>query len=148
MEGYPLRLLVIVTIMAVAMPILYGAFAVYDQGGVTRQLGASIDRLSYAAQTAYTGPGTRLTISFLVPEGFTTTVDWVRIGDVPNGTDSSIIRFQIAGGSPGAYVVEDPNVPMMGPFNRSLELVPGEHRLRVEGLVRGDGAFVRITKVA
>ena len=144
-EGLPLKLIITAIVLAITIPMMFGALRAYDRSKVELELSAEIDRFVSGVQLVYSsGPGNSMMLDFSAAKGTFTNLDYVRFGDVPGGNYSSVIRYRISGMQEVLAVIQSPNVPMMSSDNSVLEIMPGDYHIMAECVVsqqdlNGDG---------
>lgn len=144
-EGFPLKLMITAVVLAITVPMMFGALRTYDRARVEQDLQAEIDEFVSTAQLVYlSGPGNSAVVEFGAPKGAFTALDYVRFGDAPGGQMASVIRYKIGGSTETLTVIQSPNVPMMSPANETLEIMSGNCRIIVQCLnaqadLNGDG---------
>jgi len=137
-EGLPLRLIIVMVILAITIPATLGSFRAYDRNRVETSLLSEIDVVTSAVKTVYTsGPGNSATIKFNPASGSMTGVESIIFGDVPGGDMVSAIRYKIQGRAERIVPVVSPNVPMSGANGAPLRLTSGNYIIKAECINSG-----------
>ena len=144
-EGLPLKLIITAIVLAITIPLMFGALKTYDKSKVEQELNSEIDRFISAVQLIYSsGPGNSAVLEFRAAKGTFTGLDYIKFGDEPGGDYSSVIRYRISGMQETPTVIQSPNVPMMCSSNLTFEIMPGTYEIIAECLtsqsdLNGDG---------
>lgn len=144
-EGLPLKLIITAIVLAITIPLMFGALKTYDKSKVEQELSAEIDEFISGVQLIYSsGPGNSAVLEFRAAKGTFTGLDYVIFGDEPGGDYSSVIRYRISGIQEVPTVIQSPNVPMMSSSNSTFEIMAGNYEIIAECLtsqsdLNGDG---------
>ncbi len=144
-EGLPLQLIITAVVLAITIPLMFGALQTYDKSKVENEIRSEIDEFISTVQLVYvSGPGNRAVIEFHVSNGAFTGIDYLKFGDEPGGNNYSVIRYRINGMQEVSTVLKSPNVPMISVEGNELTLMPGQYEIIVECLthetdLNGDG---------
>lgn len=144
-EGLPMKLIITAVVLAITVPMMFGALRTYDRSRVEQELGAEIDSFVSTIQLIYSsGPGNSAVQEFRAAKGAFTSIDYVRFGDMLGGNYSSVIRYRIGSMQEVPMVVRSPNVPMMSPDNSTFEVMSGTYQIIAECMcsqsdLNGDG---------
>jgi len=132
-EGMPLQLIIVAVVLAITIPLMFGALRTYDKSKVEQELNSEIDNFIGMAKLAYTsGPGNSAIVEFRAAKGTFTSIDYVRFGAEPDNNFSSVIQYKLNNRPEVLIVVESPNVPMMSLDNSTFEIQPGEYKIMIE----------------
>ena len=144
-EGLPLQLIITAVVLAITIPLMFGALRTYDKSKVENETRSEISEFISTVQLVYvSGPGNRAVVEFHAPNGAFTGIDYLKFGDAPGGNNSSVIRYKISGMQEVPTVLKSPNVPMMSVEDNEFTLMPGQYEIIVECLthdcdLNGDG---------
>ena len=134
-EGLPLKLIITAIVLAITIPLMFGALKTYDKSKVEQELSSEIDEFISAVQLIYSsGPGNSAALEFRAAKGTFTGLDYVKFGDEPGGDYSSVIWYRISGMSEVPKVIQSPNVPMMSSSNLTFEIMAGNYEIIAECL--------------
>lgn len=134
-EGLPLKLIVTAIVLAITIPLMFGALKTYDKSKVELELNSEIDGFISAVQLIYSsGPGNSAILEFRAARGSFTGLDYVKFGDQPGGNYSSVIQYKINGMQEVLRVIQLPNVPMMSSSNLTFEIMAGNYEIIAECL--------------
>ncbi len=137
-EGLPLRLIIVMVILAITIPATLGSFRAYDRNRVETCLLSEIDAVSSTVKAVYTsGPGNSATIGFNPVSGTMTGIESVLFGDVLGGGMVSAIRYKIQGRAECIVPVVSPSVPMSGANGTPLCLTSGNYIIMAECIDSG-----------
>ena len=90
-EGLPLQLIITAIVLAITIPLMFGALQSYDKSKVENEIQSEINEFISAVQMVYvSGPGNRAIVEFNAPDGAFTPIDYVKFGDEPGGNYSSV----------------------------------------------------------
>ena len=132
-EGLPLQLIIVAVVLAITVPLMFGALRTYDKSKVENELHSEINEFISAAQLVFvSGPGNRMMVKFHAADGAFTSLDYVKFGDGPGSNYSSVIRYKIGGMQEVPVVLKNPNVPMMSIEDNEFILMPGQYEIIVE----------------
>ncbi len=135
-EGVPIKLLVVAIVLAITVPLIFSALRSYDHARVEQGLEAELDEFVTMVQTIYvSGPGNGVTMEIDIPSGTFSRVETISFGDVLGGSMSSVIRYRLQGRAESLLVLKNPNVPMTGIDNSSLEIASGHYEILAECFV-------------
>ncbi|MCK5024341.1 MAG: hypothetical protein KAR56_01855 [Thermoplasmata archaeon] len=144
-EGLPLKLIITAIVLAITIPMMFGALRTYDRSKVEQEIKSEIDRFISMAQLVYSsGSGNSAVLEFRAAKSTFTGIDYVRFGDVPDGNYSSVVRYRISGMPEVPTVILSPNVPLMSSGNSTFEIMSGNYQIIAECLttlsdLNGDG---------
>ncbi len=132
-EGLPLKLIITAIVLAITIPLMFGALKTYDKSKVEQEISAEIDRFISTVQLVYSsGPGNSAVLEFRAAKGTFTGLDYVKFGDEPGSNYSSVIRYKISGMQEVPAVIRSPNVPMMSTGNSTFEIMGGDYSIIAE----------------
>lgn len=128
-EGIPLNLIIIVLILAIALPIMWVGLVNYDNTQKENEIRSEIEFMITTIKFVYTsGENNSQKINVDFGSSFATKVEGVEIGDDLDGLWSTI-RYKLSNGPKVTMVIEDPNIPVA---NRTQN--------GPEALILGDGS--------
>lgn len=134
-EGIPLKLIIIVLIMAISIPLIWRGFESYDRTQTENNLRSELDFLvTRVKQVYFGGVGNADSVEVNFRNGLFTKIEYIKIGDSPNAIWSSI-RYKLNYKGVETIVIENPNIPLAyndnGDF-KSLELGSDRYRIHLE----------------
>ena len=134
-EGLPLQLIITAVVLAITIPLMFGALHTYDKSKVENEIRSEISEIIATIQMIYvSGPGNRAIVEFNANNGAFTSIDNVKFGDEPGGNYSSVIRYTINGMQEVPTVLKSPNVPMISIDGSAFILMSGQYEIIVECL--------------
>jgi hypothetical protein len=134
-EGIPLKLIIIVVILAITIPITFKGLESYDRTQTERNLRSELEFLSTTIKQVYlNGMGNAVDVEVDLADGMMTKIENVQIGDTLDGIYSSI-RYKLNYKSTEFMVIKNPNIPV-GRYSESefgpLILGSGKHTIHLE----------------
>jgi len=133
LEGLPLQLIITAIILAITVPMMFGALRNYDRSMTRQNLVEEIDDFAAGVQNLFMmGPGNSQTFEFTASGSAFCRPEQIMFGDNPTGEFQSVIRFRISGMAEEYRVIQSPNVPMMNIENETLEILSGTHMIIAE----------------
>jgi hypothetical protein len=156
-EGIPLKLIIVLLIMAITIPITWRGLETYDRAQTENNLRSELEFLSTNIKQVYlSGVGNAKEVEVDFDNGIMTKIDWIEIGDSVSGLWSTI-RYKLGFKGREFIIIKDPNVPLgnlsdgdIGP----LILGAGKQKIRLEcreGLDFDDDGtgdmYIEVTKV-
>lgn len=134
-EGIPLKLIIIIVILAITIPITWKGLESYDRAQTERNLRSELEFLSTNIKQVYlNGMGNAVDVKVDFANGMMTKVERVQIGDSLDGIYSSI-RYKLNYKGTEFMVIKDPNIPV-GNYSESefgpLVLGSGRHTIHLE----------------
>jgi hypothetical protein len=134
-EGIPLKLIIVLVILAITIPITWKGLESYDRTQTERNLRSEIEFLSINIKQVYlNGMGNAVDVKVDFANGMMTKVERVQIGDSLEGIYSSI-RYKLNYKNTEFMVIKDPNIPV-GNYSDSefgpLILGSGRHTIHLE----------------
>jgi hypothetical protein len=134
-EGIPLKLIIIIVILAVTIPITFKGLESYDRTQTERNLRSELEFLSTNIKQVYlNGMGNAVDVEVDFADGMMTKIERVQIGDSLDGIYSSI-RYKLNYKSTEFIVIKNPNIPV-GKYSESefgpLILGSGKHTIHLE----------------
>jgi hypothetical protein len=131
-EGIPFNLIIIVFVLAIAVPMIWSGLSNYDRTQKENDLRSEIEFIISTIKLVYTsgeGNSQRMDVDF--SSSFATKVERVWIGDDKDGLWSTI-RYKLSGYSKETIVIQNPNVPVANKTIDGLDafiLGEGSHSL-------------------
>ena len=125
----PLRLLVAAIVAGLTIPTIVSGLSVYEAHEVSARAIRAIEAVVLVAQQFYLSGGGAEDVRVDLEGGVTAKVEYVVIGDAPDGPRAPTARFKVSG-QPEVFVLSDPPVPMAGEGG-PLRVGPGRHTVRV-----------------
>lgn len=125
----PLRLLVSVSVVALTAPAVLGGLSAYEAEAASERAVRAVEAVVRTAQALYLAGDGAEDVRVDLGGGVTARVEYVSIGDAPDGRMVAAASYQISDQA-AAFLLSDPPVPMAadgGP----LRLGPGVHTVRV-----------------
>jgi hypothetical protein len=126
-EGIPFKLIIIVLILAIALPMIWSGLSSYDRTQKENDIKSEIDFIITTIKLVYTsGEDNSQQIDVDFTSSFATKVERVWIGD---GTKNlwSTIRYKLSDSSKKTIVIQNPNVPVANITTSGLDaFVVGE----------------------
>lgn len=134
-EGIPLKLIIVVVIMAITIPATWKGLEMYDRSQTENNLRTEIEFLTTHIKQVYlNGIGNAQDVDVDFRDGMMTSIDWIKIGDSVEGVWSSI-KYKLSHKSTDFILIKNPNIPMgnlssgeIGP----LKLGAGVHTIHLE----------------
>jgi hypothetical protein len=134
-EGIPLKLIIVMVIMAITIPTAFKGLESYDRVQTENNLRAEIDFLSSNIKQIYlSGIGNAQDVEVDFKDGMMTKVTEIEIGDSIEGIWSTI-RYKLSHKSTEIVVIKNPNIPI-GYVDQGevapLTLGEGRHTIHLE----------------
>ena len=134
-EGIPLKLIIVMVILAITIPAAWKGLESYDRSQTENNLRTEIEFLStYIKQVYLNGIGNAQDVEVDFKDGMMTKIDWIKIGDAVEGIWSSI-GYKLGHKSADFVLIKNPNIPIgnvsggeIGP----LTLGAGIHTIHLE----------------
>jgi hypothetical protein len=157
-EGIPLKLIIVMVIVAITIPVAWKGLESYDRSQTETNLVMEIDFLAANIKQVYlSGMGNARNVDVDFSSGFVTSVERIEIGDSGDGV-WSCIRYKLGHKNPQFVLIKNPNIPVAqvnedepGP----LVVGPGRHTLHLETRCDHDfdsdgqdDLYVEVSKVA
>jgi len=134
-EGIPFKLIIIVLIMALSIPLIFGGLGNYNRTQTENDLRNELNFLIIRARQLYfSGTGNADNVKVNFRNNFFTRIEYIEIGDGPEGIWSSI-RYKLNHKGVETIVIENPNIPLAYNDNgnfKSLELGSGHYTIHLE----------------
>ena len=131
-EGIPLNLIIVLLVLAIALPIIWAGLANYDRTQKENDIRNEIEFIITTIKFVYTGgEGNSQLIDVDFDSSFATKVERVEIG----GSTKSLwytIRYKLSGNSKQTIIIENPNIPVVNKTDSgldALEVGEGRHSL-------------------
>ena len=146
-EGMPMTLLIVMVVLAITVPLIFGSFSVYDRQRVEQSMISELEGLIANIQLLYlAGPGNSALLSLEAENGMLTSVQRVTLGDVPGGALSSTARYVLGNRPEVMLPISSPSVPVMSADEVAFEAGPGTTMIKAECTMSphdldGDGVF-------
>jgi hypothetical protein len=132
-EGLPMTLMVTMIILAITLPMIFGALRSYDRARVESSLISEIEGFMGVVQQLYvSGPGNSARIEFNAMSGSMTGVEYVILGDEPGGSMASVIRYKLQNAPEKAMAISSPNVPLGSWADSAFSIQSGKYFIRAE----------------
>jgi hypothetical protein len=150
LEEMPLRLMIIVIVLAITIPMIVDALGEFSEDQVEMNVKAEVSKIITAVKLSYSsGVGTSIPVSVSFQNGVMCSINYIRIGDALNKTYESIVRFKITD-QPRTFIPVDPYIPMTnrqeGKASGPLVLEAGSYKLHVVHEFYGGKDVVNIVK--
>ncbi|UCE37754.1 MAG: hypothetical protein JSW00_00450 [Thermoplasmata archaeon] len=134
-EGIPLKLIIVLVILAITLPLIWKGLESYDRSQTESNLISEIEFLSINIKQVYlNGMGNAVDVNVDFANGMMTKIDWVKIGDSIQGIWSSI-QYKLSYKSSDYVLIKDPNIPF-GNISNSvfgpLRVASGKHTIHLE----------------
>jgi hypothetical protein len=134
-EGIPLKLIIVMVIMAITIPASFKGLESYDRIQTENNLRMEIDFLSSNIKQVYlNGLGNAQDVNVDFKDGMMTSVTEIKIGDAVDGIWSTI-RYKLSHKSTEIVLIKNPNIPI-GYVNQGeiapLSLGEGRHTIHLE----------------
>ena len=134
-EGIPLKLIIVVVILAITIPATWKGLEIYDRSQTENNLRTEIDFLAAHIKQVYlNGIGNAQDVKVDFKDGMMTTIDWIKVGDSVEGVWSSI-KYKLSHKTSDFILIKNPNIPIgnvsdgeIGP----LKLGAGAHTIHLE----------------
>lgn len=134
-EGIPLKLIIVVVILAITIPMIWKGLESYDRSQTENNLRSEIDFLSMHIKQVYlNGLGNAQDVEVDFNDGMMTKIERVEIGDSVQGLWSSI-RYKLSHKSLEYLLIKNPNIPMGNVSNGEvgpLSCGPGRYTIHLE----------------
>lgn len=133
-EGIPLKLIIIVLILAITIPLIWTTLVTYDRIQKENDIRNKIEIIITTIKFVYTngeGNSEKRTIDF--SSSFATMVERVEIGDKADGPFLNTIRYKLSDSPMVTVIIDNPNIPVAHKTSSgldALELGEGEHTLQ------------------
>ena len=132
-EGLPLTLIIVMIVLAITVPLVFGSLRAYDRSRIETSLISEIDDFISLVQLVYTsGPGNSVVVDFNVQTGSFVGIDSVTFGDAAGGDMASVIRYIVDDRPEQLIILKNPNVPMMSLDNESFQIPSGSYRIKAD----------------
>jgi hypothetical protein len=154
-EGIPLKLIIVMVIMAITIPAAFKGLESYDRFQTENNLRSELDFLSANIKQVYlNGLGNAQDVDVNFQDGMMAKVEEIKIGDSIDGKWSTI-RYKLNHKNTVIMLVKNPNIPI-GYVNHDeitpLSLGEGRHTIHLEckeGFdFDSDGAFDMYVEVS
>jgi hypothetical protein len=134
-EGIPLKLIIVMVIMAITIPAALKGLEGYDRFQTENNLRSELDFLSANIKQVYLhGLGNALDVEVDFKDGMMVKVEEIKIGDSKDGIWSAI-RYKLSYKNMEILLLKNPNIPMgyekRGEF-LPLELGAGKYTIHLE----------------
>lgn len=134
-EGIPLKLIIVLVIVAITVPIAWKGLEGYDRVQTENNLRTELEFLSTNIKQIYlNGIGNAQDVKVDFTDGMMTKIERIEIGDTIEGISSSI-RYKLNYKRTEFMVIENPNIPLgnmtqgqIGP----LSIGSGRHTIHLE----------------
>ena len=134
-EGIPLKLIIVLVIVAITMPVAWKGLESYDRSQTETNLVLEIDFLAANIKQVYlNGIGNARDVEVDFSDGFVTSEERIEIGDSEEGVWSSI-RYKLGHKNSQFVLIKNPNIPIahvsqedVGP----LVVGSGRHTIHLE----------------
>jgi len=134
-EGIPFKLIIIVLIMALSIPLIFGGLENYDRTQTENDFRNELEFLiTRAKQVYFGGTGNADNVEVNFRNSLFTRIEYIEIGDGPEGIWSSI-RYKLNHKGVETIVIEHPNIPLAYNDNgnfKSLEIGSGRFTIHLE----------------
>ncbi|UCE74592.1 MAG: hypothetical protein JSV56_02520 [Methanomassiliicoccales archaeon] len=111
-EGIPLKLIIVLVILAITIPITWKGVESYDRSQTESNLRSELDYLSAHIKQVYlNGIGNALDVEVDFRNGMMTRIEKVEIGDSTEGIWSSI-RYKLSHKGTEFIIIKNPNIPI------------------------------------
>jgi hypothetical protein len=134
-EGIPFKLIIIVLIMAISLPLIWGGLESYDRTQTENDLRNELEFfITRAKQVYFGGTGNADNVEVNFRNSLFTRIEYIKIGDGPEGIWSSI-RYKLNHKGVETIVIGNPNIPLAYDDNgnlKSLELGSGRYTIHLE----------------
>jgi hypothetical protein len=156
-EGIPLKLIIVIVIMAITIPIAFKGLESYDRFQTENNLRSELDFLSANIKQVYlNGLGNAQDVEVDLRDGMMTKIEDVKIGDSVEGIWSTI-RYKLNHKATVILLVKNPNIPMGSTEEDGLGALvvgAGSHTIHLECKVGPDfddddvdDMYVEVSKV-
>jgi hypothetical protein len=134
-EGIPLKLIIVMVILAITIPATWKGLESYDRSQTENNLRSEIEFLSTHIKQVYlNGIGNAQDVEVDFRDGMMTKIEWIKLGDTVEGIWSSI-RYKLSHKSDDFFLIKNPNMPVgnvsggeIGP----LKIGAGRHTIHLE----------------
>lgn len=134
-EGIPLKLIIVMVIMAITIPATFKGLESYDRFQTENNLRSELDFLSANIKQVYlNGLGNAQDVEVDFKDGMMSKVEEIKIGDSEDGIWSAI-SYKLSHKNMQILLLENPNIPMgyeMDGEFLPLELGAGRYTLHLE----------------
>lgn len=135
MEGIPLKLIIVVVILAITIPVTWKGLEGYDRSQTESNLRTEIEFLSTHIKQVYlNGIGNAQDVEVNFRDGMMTKIEWIKLGDTVEGIWSSI-RYKLSHKSDDFLLIKNPHIPMGNVSNGEigpLKIGAGRHKIHLE----------------
>ncbi|MEF8874178.1 MAG: hypothetical protein V5A88_05850 [Candidatus Thermoplasmatota archaeon] len=141
---YPFRLLIIIIVLAIAIPMMLSALSYYQTSSAEEQLSQEVNQISSAVESVYIqGVNASTVLEVELPSD----TEYVRAGAPLSGSvDTRAIYYQLQGESEHSILVTHgrKGIPMSSPSNDTLVIPGGSQKISIvkkpaEFDLNGDG---------
>ncbi len=141
-EGIPFKLIIIMLILAIALPLIWAGLENYDRTQKENDLRNEIEFIITTIKFVYTsGENNSQSIDVNFGSGFATKVERVEIGDDKEGTYSSI-RYKLSSSAKVTIIIDNPNIPVANKTTNGLDaLIVGEGKHTLSFTAKSDYDF-------
>ena len=134
-EGIPLKLIIVMVIMAITIPATFRGLESYDRFQTENNIRSELDFLSANIKQVYlSGLGNAQDVEVDFKDGMMSKVEEIQIGDSEDGIWSAI-RYKLSHKDTQILLIKNPNIPMgyekRGEFH-PLKLGAGKYTLHLE----------------
>jgi hypothetical protein len=134
-EGIPLKLIIVMVILAITIPATYKGLEAYDRFQTENSIRSELDFLALNIKQVYlNGLGNALDVEVDFRDGMMSRVEEVSLGGSKDGIQSAI-RYKLSHENTQILLLKDPDIPMGYEENGRfypLELGAGSHTIHLE----------------
>jgi len=108
-EGFPLRMLIILIVIIMSLPLVYSWFKVYDYNSTESNIESEFKKLSNSIRMLYFNGNGRTRVDMDLGSGIFARLDYAVLGD---GVYHNIMTYKITEGNKKHVLLEDPYIPI------------------------------------
>ncbi len=134
-EGIPLKLIIMVVILAITIPVIWKGLESYDRSQTENNLKNEIEFLaSHIKQIYLSGTGNARDVKVDFKDGMMSKIEWIKLGDSVDGIWSAL-KYKLDYQDTRTIVISNPNIPIGNISDGdigSLTLGPGKQTIHLE----------------
>ncbi len=132
-EGFPLRMMIILVIIILSFPVVFNYYENYDVSSTQDKLSSEVNKVENAIKHVYIGgPGNSRILSLDISNGVFAKVDYIKIGDDVGGDHLTVISYKLKDHPIQRVLFEDPQIYVTGLEDGELMLSTGQYELNVK----------------
>ena len=148
LEGLPLKMIIIVIIMAITIPLIFLGLMSYDKGQTESNVKNEVEKIVTTIKQCINGAnGTKLPLDVSLNNGMFADFEYVKIGDSMDGKYRFSIRYKLSNEDEVVRLIGKDTLVTNENGDGAVHLGPGSYKLSFTHIVTSEQSYVSVKVV-